>query len=133
MPCYRDNQFELANYFRTLSAKINTLSDLISRPQIKLKVPTNPLGRVIAANMHYSSHRLRYLLYPRGGCAALEQPSFVFEPVDEYSALHWSLLADELVESEDDRDEQTQDDIFALLVEISDNEEELNLRTKGTG
>ena len=127
------NQFELANYFRTLSAKINTLSDFISRPPIKLKVPTTPLGRVIAANMQYSSHRLRYLLYPRGEYATLEQPSFVVEPLNGYSALHWSLLTDELVESEDDRDEQTQDDIFALLVEKFDNEEELNLKTKATG
>ena len=128
-----NNQFELANYLRTSGAKVNTLSDFISRPPIKLKLPTTPLGRIIAANMLYSSHRLRYLLYPRGEYAALEQPSFIVEPVDGYSALHWSLLADDLVESEDDRDEQTQDDIFALLVEKFDNEEELNLKTKGTG
>ena len=127
------NQFELANYFRTSSANINTLSDFISRPPIKLKLPTNPLGRIIAANMLYSSHRLRYLLYPRSEYAALEQPNFVVEPVNGYSALHWSLLADELVESEDDRDRETQDDIFALLVEKFDNEEELNLKTTSTG
>ena len=127
------NQFELANYFRTSGAEMNKLSDFISRPPIKLKLPITPLGRIIAANMQYSSHRLRYLLYPRGESAALEQPNFVVEPLHGYSALHWSLLADELVESEDDRDEQTQDDIFALLVEKFDSEEELNLKTKGTG
>ena len=129
------NQFDLATYLRASGAEINTLSDFISRPPVKLKHPTTPLGRIIAANMHYSSHRLRYLLYPRGRGenAALEQPKFVVEPVNGYSALHWSLLADELVESEDDRDEQTQDDIFALLVEKFDDEEELNLKTEITG
>ena len=127
------NQFELAEYFRSSGAKINTLTDFISRPSIKVKYPTTPLGRIIAANMQYSSHRLRYLLYPRGKSSALEQPDFVVERVHGYSALHWSLLADELVEREDDRDEQTQDDIFALLVEKFDHEEELNMKTKGTG
>ena len=56
--------------------------------------------------MHYPSHQLRYLLCPRGECAALEQPSFVVEPINGYSAVHWSLLANELVQSESDRDEE---------------------------
>ena len=83
--------------------------------------------------MQYSSHRLRYLLYARGEYAVFEQPNFIVEPVNGYSALHWSLLGDELLESEYDRDEQTQDNIFALLVERFDDEEELNLKTKSTG
>ena len=127
------NHFDLATYLRTSGAEMNSLSNFISRPSIKLKHPTTPLGRIIAANMQYSSHRLRYLLYPRGENAAHGQPDFVVEPVNGYSALHWSLLAYELVESEDDHDEQAQDDIFALLVEKFDDEEELNLKTRVTG
>ena len=93
------NQFELAEYFRSSGAKINTLTDFISRPSIKLKLPTTPLGRIIAANMQYSSHRLRYLLYPRGQSAAFEQPDFVVKPGHGYSALQWRPLADALLES----------------------------------
>jgi len=53
------NQFELADFLRKAGAKINALSNFISRPQIQLSVPTTALGRIIAANIRYSSHRIR--------------------------------------------------------------------------
>jgi ankyrin repeat protein len=127
------NQFEFTDLLRSSGARINALSNFISRPQIQLKLATTIFGRVIAANMRYSSHKIRYLLYPRGEVAALEQPAFVVEPDNGYTALHWCLIADEVIEDSGERDKEVHDEIFALLVEKFDSKDELNRKTKNSG
>jgi len=125
-----DNQFELANILRTSGAQVNARSMFISRPRVKLRLPTTILGRIIAANMRHSAQKLRYLLYPQSSNSNLEQPSFVVEPNNGYTALHWSLLFDEHVENlEEELDTDVRNEIFGLLREKYDDYEQLNART----
>ena len=129
-----DNQFELANILRTSGAQVNARSSFISRPRIKLRLPTTILGRIIAANMRHSAQKLRYLLYPQNCNCDLEQPLFVVEPNNGFTALHWSLLFDEHIENlEEELDPDVRTEIFGLLREKYDDNEQLNAQTLDCG
>lgn len=133
------DHFGLATLLRERGAKVNATSRYISRGRMRLAYQTTILGRIIASCLRFSKHRLHYLLYPPPETPALtQQVDFIVVPNKGYTALHLSLMDyddvdDDLLAPEEqgsqEWDGEVKDEIFRIVLERYDKQEEINMRT----
>ena len=71
-----ENQFALANLLRRRGANVDFVCRYIMYGRVHLKYPMSILGRIIAANLKFSSDRLQHLLWPGDEEEDFRQPRF---------------------------------------------------------
>ena len=125
-----ENQFQLADLLRKKGANINALCHYVDFQRKKLKHLCSILGCVIAANLRFSSPRLKYLLWPNSERQAFEEPSFIVVPEAGLTALHVAAMGADMLVVEEERDPDIASDIMALLLEKYEDAEQVNAQTK---
>ena len=127
------NQFELASLLRSRSANINAPCGYIHFQRTKLAYECSILGCIVAANLRFSTARLKYLLWPTSPSSehTYQEPDFVVVPQFGFTALHIAAMGSAILAEPEERDSEVAAEILGLLLERYEAEEEINAQCEG--
>ena len=126
------NQFELASMLQERGANINAPCGYVHFQRTKLAYECSILGCVVAANLRFSTARLKYLLWPTSKSQmTYQEPDFVVVPEFGFTALHIAAMGDAVLAEPEERDYEVAAEILGLLLERYESADEINAQCAG--
>ena len=126
------NQFELASLLQERGANINAPCSYVHFQRTKLAYECSILGCIVAANLRFSTARLKYLLWPTSQSqTTYQEPDFVVVPQFGFTALHIAAMGDAVLAEPEERDSEVAGEILGLLLEKFETADEINAQCAG--
>lgn len=126
------NQFELASLLQERGANINAPCSYVHFQRTKLAYECSILGCIVAANLRFSTARLKYLLWPNPQSQMTHQePDFVVVPQFGFTALHIAAMGEAIIAEPQERDFEVATEILGLLLEKYETADEINAQSTG--
>lgn len=86
----------------------------------------------MAANLRFSTARLKYLLWPTSQPHVIcQDPDFVVVPQFGFTALHVAAMGEAILAEPEERDPEVATEILGLLLERYETADEINAQCKG--
>lgn len=126
------NQFGLASLLRERGANINASCGYVHFQRTKLAYECSILGCIVAANLRFSTARLKYLLWPTSESHSTYQvPDLVVVPQFGFTALHVAAMGEAILAEPEERDSEVAAEILGLLLERYETANEVNAQCEG--
>ena len=126
------NQFELASLLQERGANINAPCSYFHFQRTKLAYECSILGCIVAANLRFSTARLKYLLWPTPQSQmTYQEPDFVVVPQFGFTALHIAAMGEAILAEPEERDSEVAAEILGLLLERYETADEINAQSAG--
>ena len=126
------NQFELASLLQERGANINAPCSYVHFQRTKLAYECSILGCIVAANLRFSTSRLKYLLWPTSQSqTTYQEPDFVVVPQFGFTALHIAAMGEAVLAEPEERDCEVASEILGLLLERYESADEINAQCAG--
>ena len=126
------NQFELASLLQERGANINAPCGYVHFQRTKLAYECSILGCIVAANLRFSTARLKYLLWSTSQSqTTYQEPDFVVAPQFGFTALHIAAMGEAVLAEPEERDSEVAAEILGLLLERYETADEINAQCTG--
>ena len=126
------NQFELASLLQERGANINARCSYVHFQRTELAFECSILGCIVAANLRFSTARLKYLLWPASQSQTIcQEPDFVVVPQFGFTALHIAAMGEAVLAEPEERDSEVAAEILGLLLERYETADEINAQSAG--
>ena len=126
------NQFEQASLLLERGANINARCSYVHFQRTELVHECSILGCIVAANLRFSTARLKYLLWPTSQSqTTYQEPDFVVVHQFGFTALHIAAMGEGVLAEPEERDSEVAAEIFGLLLERYETADEINAQCTG--